>query len=60
MSTPLGSSSSVAGEEITLEKMDRKPAMMRALEARKAGEAEERDKGEIPGDQLGEINVFLS
>ena len=53
MVTPLGSSTASQGEEVTLERMDKKPAMMEALSARSAEEAPLKDKGEIPGDHLG-------
>merc|ERR1740128_565732 len=53
INTPLGESSSLSGQEITLEVMDRKPEMIAALSARQAQEAPQLDKGDIPGDGLG-------
>eukprot|EP00094_Tigriopus_californicus_P009796 TCALIF_09445-PA protein Name:"Similar to Gtf3c1 General transcription factor 3C polypeptide 1 (Rattus norvegicus)" AED:0.03 eAED:0.04 QI:37/0.71/0.62/1/0.85/0.87/8/0/1945 len=53
MNTPLGSSSSVQGEEIILEKMDKKPALLTAQSPKKCGEAIEYDNATIPGDHLG-------
>ena len=59
MRTPLGSSLSVSGEEITLEKMDRKPALQRALSPKKNDEAPLSDRGLIPGDHLGNFEANL-
>ena len=57
--TPLGSSSSVTGEEITLERLDRKPAMLTTLNPRKNDEAEKHDQGGIPGDKLGKYCMCI-
>jgi len=43
----------MTGKEITLEVMEKKPALLAAIEARKNEEAMKRDNGDIPGDHLG-------
>ena len=53
--TLLGGSSSMTGKEITLEVMEKKPALLAAIEPRKNEEAPVLDLGEIPGDRLGDI-----
>ena len=58
--TPLGGSSALSGQEITLEVMERKPAMMEALEPRSAEEAVVADDGNIPGDGLGAAGLDSS
>lgn len=58
--TPLGGSSALSGQEITLEVMERKPAMMEALEPRTAEEAVLADDGSIPGDGLGAAGLDSS
>eukprot|EP00095_Tigriopus_kingsejongensis_P011852 maker-scaffold493_size155937-snap-gene-0.21 protein:Tk11852 transcript:maker-scaffold493_size155937-snap-gene-0.21-mRNA-1 annotation:"general transcription factor 3c polypeptide 1" len=60
MNTPLGSSTSVQGEEIILEKMDKKPALLVAQSPRKCIEAINSDDGEIPGDHLGAAGLDSS
>ena len=46
----------MTGKEITLEVMEKKPALLTAIESRKNDEVEALDNGEIPGDHLGEFN----
>lgn len=53
--TPVGD----IGQEITLERMDKKPAMVESLTARTCEEAEKHDTGVIPGDHKGVRNEFL-
>ena len=55
MQTPLGSSVSVTGEEIVLEKMDKKAVLLEATSPRSDARAREEDTGEIPGDHLGRL-----
>lgn len=58
--TPLGGSSALSGQEITLEVMERKPAMMEALEPKNSEEAVLHDDGTIPGDGLGAAGLDSS
>jgi len=51
--TPLGGSLALTGQEITLEVMERKPAMVASLAPRTAENAPSHDDGSIPGDGLG-------
>ena len=61
MQTPLGSTVSVTGEEITLEKMDKKQVLQEALSPKTdAAKARENDNGDIPGDHLGKNLLFFS
>ena len=53
--TLLGGSLNMMGKEITLEVMEKKPALLAAIESRKNDEVEALDNGEIPGDHLGEF-----
>ena len=55
MHTPLGSSLSQTGEEITQEKMDSKPDLLKAKSERKNDEAVEHDTGITPGDKMGKL-----
>jgi len=43
----------MAGQSITLEMLQKKPAMIEALRVREAHEAPLKDNGEVPGDHLG-------
>ena len=43
----------MTGKEITLEVMEKKPALLAAIEPRKNEEVSDLDNGEIPGDHLG-------
>ena len=43
----------MTGKEITLEVMEKKPALLAAIEPRKNDEATALDLGQIPGDHLG-------
>ncbi len=43
----------MTGKEITLEVMEKKPALLAAIEPRKNEEVADLDNGEIPGDHLG-------
>ena len=43
----------MTGKEITLEVMEKKPALLATIEPRKNGEVAFLDNGEIPGDHLG-------
>ncbi len=52
--TPLGVASSSVGQEITLERTERKESMRCALEPRRGEEATRADDGSVPGDGLGE------
>jgi len=58
--TPLGGSSALSGQEITLEVMERKQAMIDALSPKNAEEAEIQDDGTIPGDGLGAAGLDSS
>ena len=58
--TPLGGPSSVTGQEITLEVMEKKPAMLEALSPRTAEEATAADDGSVPGDGLGAAGLDSS
>eukprot|EP00092_Neocalanus_flemingeri_P000749 GFUD01000793.1.p1 GENE.GFUD01000793.1~~GFUD01000793.1.p1 ORF type:complete len:1909 (+),score=561.12 GFUD01000793.1:540-5729(+) len=58
--TPLGGSSALSGQEITLEVMERKPAMIEALAPQNAEEAALHDDGTIPGDGLGAAGLDSS
>ncbi len=51
--TLLGSVNTMAGQSITLEMLQKKPAMIEALRVREAHEAPLKDNGEVPGDHLG-------
>ena len=51
--TSLGGSSALSGQEITLEVMERKPAMIASLSPKTAEDAPNYDDGSIPGDGLG-------
>ena len=51
--TLLGGSATMTGKEITLEVMEKKPALLAAIEPRKNEEVSDLDNGEIPGDHLG-------
>jgi len=58
--TPLGGSAAVTGQEIILELMDRKPAMIAALSPRSADTAPLNDDGHVPGDGLGAAGLDSS
>jgi hypothetical protein len=58
--TPLGGSSAVTGQEITLEVMEKKPAMLESLAPRAAEEALAADDGSVPGDGLGAAGLDSS
>ena len=58
--TPLGGSSAVSGQEITLEVMERKPAMIAALSPKNSEEAPYHDDGSVPGDGLGAAGLDSS
>ena len=58
--TALGGSSAVTGQEITLEVMEKKPAMLEALSPRSAAEARRADDGSVPGDGLGAAGLDSS
>jgi len=60
ISTPLGESSGLSGQEITVELMDRKLEMVAALEPRQVDEAPLQDDGHIPGDGLGAAGLDSS
>jgi hypothetical protein len=51
--TLLGGSAAMTGKEITLEVMEKKPALLAAIEPRQNEEVVALDNGEIPGDRLG-------
>lgn len=58
--TPLGGSSALTGQEITLEVMDKKPALVAALAPKTPEEAVANDQGQIPGDGLGAAGLDSS
>ena len=58
--TPLGGSMSLIGKEITLEVMDKKPAMIETLQPKTNEEAKACDQGNIPGDHLGPAGLDSS
>ena len=58
--TPLGGSLALTGQEITLEVMERKPAMVASLAPRTAENAPSHDDGSIPGDGLGAAGLDSS
>ena len=60
--TPLNQAvnSGLVGKEVTLENMEKKPAMLLTLTPKTNDEAKENDKGEIPGDHLGPAGLDSS
>ena len=58
--TSLGGSSALSGQEITLEVMERKPAMIASLSPKTAEDAPNYDDGSIPGDGLGAAGLDSS
>ena len=60
--TPLNQAvnSGLVGKEVTLENMEKKPAMLQTLTPKSNEEAKESDNGEIPGDHLGPAGLDSS
>ena len=60
--TPLNQAvnSGLVGQEVTLENMEKKPAMLQTLTPRENEEAKQADIGVIPGDHLGPAGLDSS
>ena len=60
--TPLNQAvnSGLVGKEVTLETMEKKPAMIQTLTPKENNEAKEADTGAIPGDHLGPAGLDSS
>jgi len=57
--TLLGGSAAMTGKEITLEVMEKKPALLAAIEPKNNEEVEELDNGDLPGDRLGILFYYF-